>query len=723
MPAASPQVAISDEFLKAYAAIPKAQQKKVRAFVEKFKADPTQASIHYEPLYEMADSKVRTVRIGDDYRAVVVHPPQGDVFLCVWVDHHDEAMAWAQRKRFEVNPRTGSLQVWETQAVSEPATAVKRETRAQPSAAASAELVPQGRLLQGRSNDELMLFGVPEPLLPAVHALRVESDLDHLAAYLPREASDALYMLVAGYDVDTAIAELDRLVVADKVAPPIDTEDFSSALARPGSQQTFKVIDDAHELVEMLDAPLEQWRIFLHPSQRKLVEMKTHGSACVLGGAGTGKTVVAMHRALFLAREPGFLGPGQKVLFTTFTRNLAEDISRSLDLLCGAERAKIEVRNLHAVAFDLLGRRGVKPKVIEEDQREPLWNEALDSLGPLPFSEAFYHDEWELVVQAQNVTSEADYLRARRNGRGTSVTRQQRKEIWKVLSNYRAKLNERGLIEFADVVREAMFWLREKPSSVNYRAVVVDEAQDLRQADLDFVRALVPESPSDIFLVGDAHQRIYRHTASLSRAGIQVRGRRSRQLRVNYRTTQGIRNWALALLAGVEVDDLDEGTDSSKGYHSRRVGSPPTTRHFKNADAEIKFIVETLAGYSKNGGRDGDTCLVARTRKLTEHYKQALKERGIETHEIHRSTGDHEKRDKLRLATMHRVKGLEFRNVIIAGVQQGQVPMSLGNKTADDTARAAHLQSERRLVYVAATRARDALVVTGYGKASEFTPF
>jgi mRNA-degrading endonuclease RelE of RelBE toxin-antitoxin system len=716
MPAASPQVAISDDFLRAYAAIPKAQQKKVRAFVEKFKADPTQASIHYEPLYEMADSKVRTVRIGDDYRAVVVHPPQGDVFLCVWVDHHDEAMAWAQRKRFEVHSRTGSLQVWETQEVSEPKPTKKKA----PSVPASADAVPAGRLLQGRTNDELMLFGVPEPLLPAVHALRVESDLDHLAAYLPREASDALYMLAAGYDLDTAIEELDRKAIADKSAPPIDTEDFSSALARPGSQQKFKVVDDPSVLSEMLDTPLEQWRIFLHPTQRKLVEMKTTGSACVLGGAGTGKTVVAMHRARFLARQPGFLEPGQRVLFTTFTRNLAEDISRSLDLLCGAERDRIEVRNLHAVATDLLARRGVKSRFLTEENENAVWDEALDPLGTLPFTPAFYRDEWELVVQAQNVTTEADYLRARRTGRGTPVTREQRKDIWKVLSAYRSKLDERGLVEFNDAVREAMFWLREKPSSVNYRAVVVDEAQDLRQADLDFIRALTPEAASDIFLVGDAHQRIYRHTASLSRSGIQVRGRRSRQLRINYRTTQGIRNWALALLKGIEVDDLDEGKDTGKGYHSLRAGSPPIVKHFKDADAEIKFIVDTLAGYAKAGNQAGDTCLVARTRKNTEHYKRALKERGIETHEIHRSAADHDKRDKLRVATMHRVKGLEFRNVIMAGVQHGQVPLSLGNKAADETAREAHVQSERRLVYVAATRARDELVITGFGRASEF---
>lgn len=717
MPAASPQVAISDDFLKAYAGIPKAQQKKVRAFVEKFKADPTQASIHYEPLYEMADSKVRTVRIGDDYRAVVVHPPQGDVFLCVWVDHHDEAMAWAQRKRFEVNPRTGSLQVWETQSAEATPVADKAP---QAAAASNVDVIPSGRLLQGRSNDELLLFGVPEPLLPAVHALRVESDLDHLAAYLPREASDALYMLAAGYDLDTAIEELDRKAAADKAAPPIDVEDFTSALARPGSQQKFKVVDDAKELAGMLDVPLEQWRIFLHPSQRKLVEMKTTGSACVLGGAGTGKTVVAMHRARFLALQSDFLGQGQKVLFTTFTRNLAEDISHSLDLLCGAERGKIEVRNLHAIAFDLLARRGVKPKVVDKEElREALWDEALDSLSNLPFPRSFYQDEWELVVQAQNVTTEAEYLRARRNGRGTAVSRQQRKEIWKVLGAYRTKLDERGLIEFADAVREAMFWLREKPSSVNYRAIVVDETQDLRQADLLLLRALVPEAPCDLFFVGDAHQRIYAHTASLSRAGIQVRGRRSRHLRINYRTTQGIRSWALALLDGVEVDDLDEGKDTSKGYHSLRIGNPPVRRHFKTPDAEIEFIVATVAAYAKAGLRAGDTCLVARTRKLTDHYSRALRERDIPTHEIHRGAGDHEKRDTLRIATMHRVKGLEFRNVIIAGVQHGQVPLALANKLADESARAAHLASERRLLYVAATRARDELVVTGYGKPSE----
>ncbi len=713
MPVAQPQVAISDDFLRAYADIPKAQQKKVRAFVEKFKANPTQASIHYEPLHQMADPKVRTVRIGDDYRAVVVHPPQGDVFLCVWVAHHDEAMAWAQRKRFDVNPHTGSLQVWEAKAGTEPAAA--------PAAAPAAKSggVPTGRLLHGRTDDDLLLLGVPEPLLPAVHALRVESDLDQLSAYLPREASDALYMLAAGYDVSTAIEELDRQALSAKEAPKIDTTDFSSALARPGSQQKFKVIEKDQDLADMLEAPLEQWRIFLHPSQRRLVEMKTQGSALVLGGAGTGKTVVAMHRAQYLAKQPGVLVPGQKILFTTFTYNLAEDIKRSLDLLCGPEREKIEVTHLHAMAFDLLKRRGVRTKPADKAQSDSAWNAALDSVSDLPFPTAFYRDEWEKVVQAQNVTTEAEYLRARRVGRGTAVTRTQRKEIWKVLEGYRRSLNERGLIEHADAIREAMLWLRDKPSAVNYRAVIVDEAQDLRQADLLFLRALVPPAPGDLFIVGDAHQRIYGHNASLSQAGIEVRGRRSQRLRVNYRTTQAIRNWALALLQGIEVDDLDEGKDPG-GYHSLRIGTPPIVRTFKDADAEIAFIVKTLADYQKRGAQPGDTCIVARTHASVAHYRGALGDRGVAAHEIHRKVRDDGKRDQVRIATMHRVKGLEFRHVIIAGVQSDQMPLALGNKHADETSRAAHVQSERQLLYVAATRARDELVITGYGKPSEF---
>ncbi|MBK8593471.1 MAG: DEAD/DEAH box helicase [Sandaracinaceae bacterium] len=710
----TPKVALSSDFLTAFARIPRSQQKKVRAFIEKFKADPTQASINYESLEGMRDDKVRTVRIDKAYRAVVIHPPQGDVYLCVWVDNHDEAMDWARRKVFEVNASTGSFQVWEP--VEGANDAPKRDDSAARRRPTELQPAQAERLFSARTDHELLLVGVPAPLLPAVRAVRVEEDLDSLARFLPQEASDALYLLASGYDFAQALDELS----APAPKEVVDTADFTKALERPGSLRQFKVITDDRELAEMLDAPLSLWRVFLHPTQQQLVRMDSKGSARVLGGAGTGKTVVAMHRARHLALQKGFLQPGQRVLFTTYTKNLAADIKQNLATLCGAERDLIEVKHLHGWAADFLRARGAKMKVLPDTVERKLWAEVVALADEtLPFREAFYREEWSKVVQAHDVLSEDEYMKVRRTGRGTPLKRAERRAVWKVLSAYRAKLDAGGYMDPADLIREARLLLQNAPGALPYRAVVADEVQDFRQADLALLRALVPQGDNDIFVVGDAHQRIYGHRASLGAADISIRGRRSRKLRINYRTTEEIRAWATAILSGMTVDDLDEGTDEHQGYHSLRFGAAPELRHFRTEAEEGAFIVDTIRRWQEDGTRLADVCVIARSVKaLEQRYQPLLADAGFATQLI-KTDADTQKEDGVRLAGMHRAKGLEFRRVILAGIQAGTMPLQLSDdRFADEAAKHAHEDSERRLLHVAATRARDGLVVTGFGEPS-----
>ena len=684
----------------------------MRAFVEKFKADPTQASINYEPIHDMADDKIRTVRIDQAYRAIVIHPPQGDVYLCVWVDHHDEAMAWARHKRFDVNPHTGSLQVWQTQETSsgQPISAVQAVE------AISSAPVPKGHLFAGRADDDLLLMGVPEPLLPAVRALRVERDLDSLANYLPEEARDGLYMLASGYSVEEATEELS----ARPKERQVDVDDFSAALAQPGSSRQFKLVESDAELAQMLDAPLEQWRIFLHPSQRKLVTMDSSGSARVLGGAGTGKTVVAMHRARHLAtRLP--LDTRKRVLFTTFTRNLSADIDHQLNALCGAERERIEVLNLHAVAMRILKAQGLNPRVVTDAAVcQQLWDQAMVYASGSKLPQSFYEQEWDQIVQSQDITDEDQYLRARRMGRGTPLSRAERRKVWQVLHAYRDALDEQGLMEWDDIVREARLLAEKRPELSSYAAIVADEVQDFRLADLRFLRALVSPGPNDIFVVGDAHQRIYTRRGSLSRAGISVRGRQSRTLRINFRTTESIRNWSVALLEGITVDDLDEGTDSAKGYRSLRTGQVPQIRLYPTAKAEAAGIVDQVRTWLSNGIPANAIAVVApRDARVKEHLA-SLKAADINAVQI-KTDADAGRPDAVRASTMHRIKGLEFRCVLIASAQYGELPLPMAeSKMADEGARIDHLETQRRLLYVAATRARDELVITAAGKPSEF---
>ena len=700
-----PQVAISADFLTAYANIPRGKQKGVRAFIEKFKQNPTASSINYEPIRDMRDDKVRTVRIGLDYRGIVIHPPQGDVYVLVWVDHHDEAMAWAKNKVFEVNKYTGTFQVWEAQ---------DGGTLPQPVEVPRENVVPEERLLSGHNDETLLLLGVPEPLLAAVRALRTEGDLDELSRYLPQEATDALYLLAAGYSVEETIDELDRLTAADKAEPPaeVDTQDFSAALERPASKNQFKIVSDDHELAEILSAPLAKWRVFLHPSQQKLVTLKSTGPMRVLGGAGTGKTVVAMHRARYLAKEV-FKEPGQKVLFTTFTTNLAADIAAQLRELCGAEYERIEVTHLHGWAAAFLKARGVKVKGFSEEAKKQLWAEVTATAADDAVPQAFYESEWEYVVQPQGILTEADYLHARRAGRGTRLSRAQRKKVWQVLDAYRKALQSRGLLEYQDLVREARLVIEQKPGTLPYAAVVADEVQDFSEGDLRLLRAIAPDGPDSLFLVGDAHQRIYGHQTSLGRVGISVRGRRSRRLKLNYRTTQRIRAWATALLEGMPVDDLDEAPDTLKGYHSLRTGTAPVLHHAATPNEEADFIQKTIQDWLQNY-HPNHICLVARTNALLQdRYRVILENAGHTPRTI--KTEESGLPDGIRLATMHRVKGLEFPCVLIAGVHEDTMPLT-SSIDFDEASRRAHEDSEKRLLFVAATRARDELAVTGFGR-------
>lgn len=709
------QVAMSADFLKAFSALGKPQQKGVRAWIDKFRANPASSAINYEKLNGMRDPKVRSVRIDQKYRAIVIHPPKGDVYLLVWVDNHDEATDWAKNKVFEVNRYTGSFQVYEAIDGAPAAPAPARVEQV----SGGDDLVPVGFLLAGHKHEDLLLLGVPEPLLPAVRALRTERDLDELARYLPAEAADAVYLLACGNSVDATLDELDRRTVQGKPDVPavVDPDDFVSSLERVESKRIFKLLEDDAELAAMLAAPLEQWRVFLHPSQTKLATMKSRGSARVLGGAGTGKTVVAMHRARFLARSV-FKEPGQRILFTTFTANLAADIRANLKRMCGPEIAQIEVKNLQKVARDILVSKGINlQKPATQAQQNAAWTRALDAHA-LEFHRIFYKEEWSRVVQAQDVTDEDGYFRAARVGRGQRLSRGQRKHVWKILAEYRQQLDLGGLGEHADFIREARLALGHSPAR-DYVAVVADEIQDFRTADLVLLRALVPEGPNDIFVVGDPHQRIYGHKASLSRCGISVRGLRSRKLRINYRTTHEIRNWAVARLQGLEIDDLDDGTDSLKGERSLRSGDPPEVALFPDIDAETRHIADLVRAWQAEGVAPEHICIVARTNALiADSYAPALRSHGIHTTPIDTDASD-ALPPGVRIASMHRVKGLEFPRMILAGIQKGTMPLEdAAYSTRDDTARALHDEGERKLLYVAATRARDVLVITGHGQRS-----
>ena len=694
-----PTVAIASDFLEAYARIPRAQQKKVREFTEKFQANPKSASINYEKIHAVKDDRVRTVRIDQQYRAIILHPGKGDVFVLVWVDNHDEAMDWAKNRTFEINPVTGSLQVFN---VSEAEQAVVPPTKKKVAG-----------LLEQFDDDLLLSFGVPAVLLPAVRGVRKPDDLLALNKHLPAECAEALMWLLEGLPSDEV-----REAVATQRKVKVDTTDLAKALEHPDSRRRFVTILSDKDLTAILNAPLEKWRVFLHPSQEKLVSKEFKGPARVLGGAGTGKTVVAMHRARHLANKV-FTESKDRILFTTYTGNLAQNVEEMLSTLCPECKDRIEAVHLHSWAARFMKSHGAGFDIAYGEDLDACWEQAWSDAEETAFDVGFLRQEWEQVVQANGIETLADYLKVPRTGRGHTLTRPQRGRVWKVFERYLDVLKQRGKQEWLQAIKATRRFLEEKKPALPYRSVVVDEAQDFHAEEWKLIRALVPAGLNDLFLVGDAHQRIYGRKVALSRCGIQIQGRSSK-LRINYRTTEQIRAWAMAMLQGVEVDDLDGERDTAQGYKSLLSGTKPEHHHFSTSEKEQEFLSKKLKELLKDR-RPEEICIVARTTKMVkEDYQALLKSMGI-THTVL----DKNKEGAgggVRLATMHRVKGLEFPVMILAGMNSKTMPMRIASVEGDPTSKAEHENRERSLLFVAATRARDQLIVTSWGSPSPFLP-
>lgn len=694
-----PTVALGSDFLDAYARIPRAQQKKVREFTEKFKANPKSPGINYEKIHSVRDDKVRTVRIDQKYRAVVLHPDQGDVYILAWVDNHDEAMAWARNRVFEINPVTGALQIIN---VSEAEQAVSPKT----------DKKKASGLLHQFEDALLLSFGLPAILLPAVRAVRTADELLALNKHLPAEGAEALMWLAEGMPPE----EIRAAVVVQPKKEKVDTGDLATALAHPDTRRRFVTIKSDKDLTAILDAPLEKWRVFLHPSQEKLVANHFKGPAKVTGGAGTGKTVVAMHRAKHLATQV-FPEKTDRILFTTFTANLAQNVEQMLSTLYPEGMDRIEVIHLHSWAVRFLRSQGMTVEIASPETIEACWEEAIVDGADPSWDIGFFRQEWEQVVQGNGIQTQDEYLRVPRTGRGRTVSRPQRARIWKVMERYRNALGKRKQQEWLEIIQTARRHLENKKPKLPYRSVVVDESQDFHSEEWKLIRALVPVGANDLFLVGDAHQRIYGRKVVLSRCGVATQGRSS-NLRINYRTTEQIRVWAVAMLEGIAVDDLDGEVDEDKGYMSLLSGPKPECHRFASAEEEQEFLGKTLKELVKHRPAE-EICLVVRTAKIIkDDYQALLKSLGIEHVVLDKSkegTGG-----GVRLATMHRVKGLEFPVMILAGMNAKIVPLRIAAVEGDPTARKEHEDRERSLLFVAATRARDQLIVTSWGVPSPF---
>lgn len=681
---------IHRNLLKDLGSLPAATRKKVSEMVDKFHRDSKTPALHLEPYNEAVDGKVRSARVDEAYRAIVIAPTQGDTYLLMHVDHHDKAYRWCKNKCFEIHQATGVLQVFDVEEVN----AVAKETKPifQPVSSYP---------LQKLSDDEIFHAGVPSPLIPAVRVIQSDEALTALKEYLPADSYQVLLFVACGMTVDEALNEA-LGITDDQVKKVADVGDFTNLEEQSNLDLVF--VDGQEELKRIMASSFDAWRIFLHPYQRKIVEWNVTGSMKVNGAAGTGKTVVMMHRAVHLASL--LTKPNSRVLVTTYTTNLSVTIKDLIQRLaaqkCPEAADKIEVTNLHALARTICTRGGWRGKVAGKQAMDEIWQDLLESsiVNAPAFTPDFIREEYEEVVDPMGITTEDEYLTSVRSGR-PRLTRQQRKAVWPEFAAFQRELKKRNLLTFDGLIHEARLAL-DKGDFPRYEHVLVDEIQDFGVEALRLIRMLSPSTEgamNPLTVVGDGHQRIYKSNIPLSRAGIEVRGR-SRRLKINYRTTEQIRTCAQKMLEGVEVDDLDGEGATTVGDQSLVHGPPPTFHNCAGLDEEAAAVVKWVQGLLAENYATHEICIAPGKPGI----RSALAADNIPTLELQANASDPESSEAgVRLGTLYRIKGLEFKAVALC--LTGEISPKEGSNP---------LAKKRRqcLHYVAATRARERLLIT-----------
>ena len=702
------RIIISRKFAEELSALSRPIQKGVNGIYAKLTKNAEAAGLNLEPIKGAASESMKSVRINDNYR-IVLHQDGKGTFTFLHVDTHDAAYAWAKRNRFEVNPYTGEVQLY---VVDIPEVKVAAPE-------SKSDEYSYGPFWKLPTDDDLKRMGIPAEQIALVRSLKDDEDILAHEGDFSQGVFDALLLSYDGKTPEEVIKELD---LAKKA---VNVEDVAKAVEESdASQSQFAFASTEEELNEIRKAALAKWRIFLHPSQRKIVRKNVNGPLKVLGGAGTGKTVVAMHRAKFLL-EHIFVKPSDRILFTTFTKNLCDDIEMLLKSICSDElMRRIDVKNLDKWAIDYVHSLGIEANpIIDERRRFDLMEKAmLEVDGADSWKPGFFIRERAQVVLPNGVESLPAYLKVSRAGQGVRLSAQQKRIVWQVLEAYRTILAQEKLMDFDEIAILAANQVRENGSSP-YASVIVDEAQDFSAPALRLIAAISGNTKDDqrensLMIVGDAHQRIYGKKAILGKCGINVVGRSSK-LKLNYRTTEKIRKRAVSLLMGVAVDDLDGSADDNKGFRSLVVGVEPLEKRFKTFDKEMDGIVDTILSWQKADGRTfSDYAVLVRRKSDVAAIRAALNERGMKCKEIKADLTIREsEKDLVRVATMHRSKGLEFAGVVVADINEGIWPLrpdeyndmdAISQKASDD--------SERSLLYVAISRAINHAMITGTGE-------
>lgn len=678
--------------------------------------------LHDEPLQGKGKG-FRSCRANQDVRLIYV--PFGEEGVLCYAGHHDNAYDWAERHKCVQNPTTHIVQVYED--VAKQASVPVATTVAFPPAGDRAN-----PFRDWPSDDDLKTLGVPDDQISFVRGIKNEDDLMNQggAGVMPDNIWNILVDLIG-----EPSKLVDHLETAKAAAASLSANATLSQQAAVNANATgpFSFLSGDELLNRMRAGALDAWRVFLHPEQLSVVNRHFNGPVKVIGGAGTGKTVVAIHRVKWLL-ENSFADTEWKILLTTFTNTLAGDLKRLLSAICTEEQmARVDVQTLDKTAQELLKAGGVRVKVEYEKEGDISRKYMTPSMTAVGYAgkrkASFFLDEYEQVVEADGIDTEEAYLAANRSGRSVPLSAEERSQLWPVFVKFRELFANSGLIRRGEAFNKATALLRAGAESP-YAAVVVDEVQDLDAPALRLVAALSGNSstvanPNSLMLVGDAHQRIYGRRVSLAACGIQTKGR-SKTLKMNYRSTQKIRLRAEAILAGVSVDDLDGGTASLRGGRSLVLGEAPDEKRFESDADMVKYIEMTIKAWmdadnanAEEGSKKTylDYAILLPTNGEVDKIIQVLSNTWLPAEKVvgdgHVVSGE----PALRVMTLHRAKGLEFSGVVIVASQGKWPRIPPGFDSLADHEKGALLAREKSLLYVGMTRAISHVLLTGLGSA------
>lgn len=655
------------------------EAKQVWRFLEKFLENAAHPSLSLERITKTKNQNLWSARISQELRAIVYK--DGEDWIVLHAAHHDDAYRWANSKQIGRHSKTGVLQV-----VASP------EVLNQQFAAFTWNAPTIPGILDGHQDDYLISLGVPENWLPTLRKIQTEAVLLDIIIELPEEVGERLLRLAAG----------------ELVTPPSGVS-IDQPISQQTSERRFFVLDEQQDLLRMLEAPLATWIAFLHPSQQKLATGDFKGPLKVTGAAGTGKTVVALHRARHLARQ------GKRVLLTSYVKTLCENLERNLALLCTSEElSRITVSTVHKQALKIATARGQQIKPIDAQVVKDLI-EAVHTPN-CPLDPSLLMAEWEMVIQDQGIITESEYKLATRKGRGMPLSTKGREAVWPIFEHVKHTLKAQGAATWSSICHQAYELISTGVIESPFEAVVVDELQDLRPQEIKLLAALAGEQSNALTLVGDGGQRIYGRGFSLKGLGINVQGR-SQVLRINYRTTEQIRRFADRLL-GATGDDLDGGSENRKGTISLLKGPTPTLHPVKTIAQQWKYVISEIKRIQKEGLQLCEIAIFSRTNMSLEVIQAALNRGRIKNQLIQQA---HTDREGVQIGTLHRAKGLEFKAVFVVNMSDEMLPLrSLLHNVQDQQLRTELLERERQLLYVGLTRARDEAILTWAGYPSQF---